>query len=420
MLSVYKSITMAFQMNREPKPEQSPESQLPPSKRSREQFIPIRRARLVQLLADDESLSSDARSAFIHWCDQVTATIHRAYHERLEAIKNDYDAFDPDVATSGELQRSTQQRQEASSRLFANLTSLLKSANYNRLSREEIESAAEAASEWGVHLNVDFAVFEQLEVFSRGDVLTTRTSRHWKSGYRRKVVDVPIYERLVVVFQLRDHERLDGTVDTQSIYLKLFKNIPKQDIDMLLPCGNFQMSWLDHGKVIVPTMSGFLMAVAKGFTAAIGALFHGFWGVIAFLGFVGGTAGYGVKSFLGYLRTKDKYQLNLTRHLYYQNLDNNAGVMFRILDEAEEQECREAILAYALLRRGANNNGWTESELDAAAEEFLCGILGFQVDFEVGDALDKLQRLRCVAVDQLGRWRAATLNDAISKISSAH
>ena len=42
-----------------------------------------------------------------------------------------------------------------------------------------------------------------------------------------------------------------------------------------------------------------------------------------------------------YPYTRDKYRLCLTRNLYYQNLDNNAGVLFRILEEAEEQELRQ-------------------------------------------------------------------------------
>jgi hypothetical protein len=63
-----------------------------------------------------------------------------------------------------------------------------------------------------------------------------------------------------------------------------------------------------------------------------------------------------MRSVLGYLQTKDKYRLVLTRRLYYQNLDNNAGVFFRVLDEAEEQEFREAILAYAA--RSASAAGW--------------------------------------------------------------
>ncbi|MBC8357033.1 MAG: DUF3754 domain-containing protein [Planctomycetes bacterium] len=387
------------------------------SRRTAEQFIPLRRARLIQLLAEDETLTAAERDQFVYWCEQLMVAVHNEYHQRLEAIKEDYDLFNPDVATLGELESTSEVRDEAATRLFANLTSVLKSANYRRLSHDEIETAAEAASDWGVNLNVEFEVFEHLEVFSRGDVVTSRERRHWRTGYRREQIDVPVYERLVVLFQLRDHKRLDNTVNTRAIYLKLFKNIPKQDIDMLLPCAYFQMSWLDHGKVIVPTMSGFVLAVAKGFSAAIGALFTGFAGVLAFSGFVIGTAGYGVKSFLGYLRTKDKYQLNLTRSLYYQNLDNNAGVTFRILDEAEEQECREVILAYALLRRRAGQEGWLEDELDAAAEGFLRDALGFQVDFEVADALQKLVRLRCATVDETGHWRAASLPDARKAIA---
>ena len=382
------------------------------SRIAREQFIPIRRARLVQLLAEDDSLTTEDRLQFVQWCDRLTSVVHHKYHVRLEAIKDDYDSFNPDAATSGEVERTPQERTEAATRLFANLRSLLENANYQRLSHDQIEAAAGVASDWGVNLNVEFDVFEHLEVFSRGDVISTREKRHWRNVYRREQVDVPVYQRLVVLFQLREHKRLDGTIDTNAIYLKLFKNIPKQDIDMLMPGANFQMSWVDHGKVIVPTMSGFVLAVAKGFTAAIAALFTGFWGVLAFLGFVGGTAGYGVKSFLGYLRTKDKYQLNLTRSLYYQNLDNNAGVMFRILDEAEEQECREVILAYALLRRRAGPDGWTATEIDEAAERFLQNALGFAVDFEVQDALCNLAQLGCATVDARDRWRAVSLNAA--------
>ncbi|MEX0818912.1 MAG: hypothetical protein WD070_04945, partial [Pirellulaceae bacterium] len=75
-------------------------------------------------------------------------------------------------------------------------------------------------------------------------------------------------------------------------------------------------------------------------------------------------------------------------------------------------ECREVILAYALLRRRAGNGGWTEQELDAEAEAFLQAALGIPVDFEVADALQKLVRFRAAAVDEAGRWRASSLEDA--------
>jgi len=81
-----------------------------------------------------------------------------------------------------------------------------------------------------------------------------------------------------------------------------------------------------------------------------------------------GGIGYGYKSFYGYQQTRQRYHLTLTQSLYFQNLDNNAGVLFRLLDEAEEQECRESLLAYYFLWRRAGDTGWPAERLEAAGE----------------------------------------------------
>jgi len=54
------------------------------------------------------------------------------------------------------------------------------------------------------------------------------------------------------------------------------------------------------------------------------------------------SGGYGYKSYHSHTVKKTRYSLQLTKSLYFQTLDSNAGVLFRLLDEAEEQECREA------------------------------------------------------------------------------
>ena len=383
----------------------------------REHFIPLRRSDLVELLSRDESLDEESRVQFLKLCDLLAATFHHDYRERLDKLKDLYAAFNPDAVTL-DMQDGARSRDLQAGELFEELVSLLERANYHRLSRDEIEQAVGAASEWGVRLNVDFDVFERLEVFARGDVVAKKTRQHWTKLYKPEEVDVPIYQRLIVVFQLREHKKLEKDASTEAIYLKLFKNIPKQDVDMLLPGASFKMSLFDHGKVMLPTLSGLILALVKGLKIAFLSLFTGFWGVLVFLGFVGGTAGYGVKSFLGYLRTKDKYQLSLTRSLYYQNLDNNAGVLFRLLDEAEEQDLREAILAYALLRRRADHDGWTAGRLDEAAESFLREVLGFEVDFEIHDALDKLQRLGCLSTTESGCWKAVALDEALATVTA--
>jgi hypothetical protein len=136
--------------------------------------------------------------------------------------------------------------------------------------------------------------------------------------------------------------------------------------------------------------------------------------------------GYGVRSFHGYLRTREKHQLSLTRHLYFQNLDNNAGVIYHLLAEAEEQEFREIVLAYWLLWRGGQS-GATSDQLDSAAEVWLRDRCGLAVDFEISDALAKLQRLglahstptRSVSEGLQARWRAASIEDALAALDHA-
>jgi hypothetical protein len=122
-----------------------------------------------------------------------------------------------------------------------------------------------------------------------------------------------------------------------------------------------------------------------------------------------------MKSFYGYLRAREKYQLSLTRHLYFQNLDNNAGVLYHLLAEAEEQELREIVLAWWLLWRGGLV-GATARQIDAAAEQWLRKRCGVCADFEVGDALAKLQRLGLATSTATGRWRAVTIEMALEAL----
>jgi hypothetical protein len=143
----------------------------------------------------------------------------------------------------------------------------------------------------------------------------------------------------------------------------------------------------------------------------------GFYGSLAFLGLVGGTLGYGVRSFYGYLNTKQKYQLNLTQSLYYQNLDNNAGAIYRLVDEAEEQDNREVALAYFYLWRYAPPSGWTDHELDEKIEQRLRSLAAQEVDFEVADALAKLDRWQLAERGADGRWKAAPLERAMENLA---
>jgi hypothetical protein len=181
---------------------------------------------------------------------------------------------------------------------------------------------------------------------------------------------------------------------------------------MLLPGTRVKLSIVDRGKIVLPTLSGIVLTAWKFLQGALTLALSSAYDSIAFLSLVGGTLGYGVRSFCGYLQTKQKYQLNLTQSLYYQNLDNNAGALFRLLNEAEEQEFREAVLAYFFLLTRAGAAGWNREHLDDAIEEFLEEKAKIKVDFEIGDAVDKLVHFQLIEHRGDGLLCAVPLREA--------
>jgi hypothetical protein len=131
-----------------------------------------------------------------------------------------------------------------------------------------------------------------------------------------------------------------------------------------------------------------------------------------------GGIGYGYKSFHGYQQTKQRYHLTLTQSLYFQNLDSNAGVLMRLLDEAEEQECRLTLLAYWCLWRYAGADGWTAADLDASVEYYLDRYADLALLCRHNAALTQLQKLGLV--EGAGeRFRALPPGRAIESLQTA-
>lgn len=359
----------------------------------REHFVPLRKADLLELLCGRPELTVAQRDALRRLFRLVEATFHYEFHARLEALKTAYAAFDPDSDTV-DREPLTSDDADRVNGLFRQLDALLARGNYRRLSRDDVVASLSAMGEWGLRVDLDFDVFERLEVYARGDRTLWRVRRRWRNGFRARPEEVGVYQRLVVAFRLLPHKRLGREADAHTVFLKMFKDIPRHDLEMLLPGSRARMSYVDRAKIALPTLSGLGMTGWKVLQGALTVAVTGRAGVLAFLGLVGGTLGYGGKSLFGYLRTKEKYQYTLTRSLYYRNLDNNAGVLFRLLDEAEEQEFREALLGYFVLWRDGEER--TAPEIDAAVERLLREAAGLEVDFEVQDALKKLVRLGIV------------------------
>ena len=102
-----------------------------------------------------------------------------------------------------------------------------------------------------------------------------------------------------------------------------------------------------------------------------------------------------------------------TQNLYFKNLDNNAGVFHRLVNDAEEEECKEATLAYYFLL--TNPQGLTRPELDLKIENWLTTQWNCHINFEIKDALDKLQQLGLID-DNNDKLRAISIDDSLNKL----
>ena len=84
-----------------------------------------------------------------------------------------------------------------------------------------------------------------------------------------------------------------------------------------------------------------------------------------------------------------------------------------LLDAAEEEEVKEAVLAYHFLRSAEGT--LTADELDRRIEAWFARTWGIEFDFEVADGVGKLRRLRLID-DTDGRLSAVPLTEATRRL----
>ncbi|MCS6864746.1 MAG: DUF3754 domain-containing protein [Gemmataceae bacterium] len=367
---------------------------------AREHYIPLRITDLVSYLCShsgingEPPLAEEHQTAFRRFAAAVIAHLHTLYQTEIRQLKEAYAAFDPDADPPPLVPLTAAQRASALDQLFQTFDRLMIRANYVRLSRHAIEEVMRGASAWGLEMDVPWEAFERVEMYYRGEGIGYRVRRTWWKLWRRELVAVPTFGRVAVIFKQRAHPRLGTDPDTQSVFLKLFKDMPQMDVEMLLPGGRVRMPKIDRLKLGGTVASSVAYVAWKLSTFPLVSLLGGLTtGVLmALYTPLALIAGYGYKTWYTFQSARQTYALQLTQSLYYQNLDNNSGVMYRLLDEAEEQETREVLLAYYYLWRFAGSRGWTAEELDFAIERDLSALLRTPINFEVLDALHKLAR----------------------------
>ena len=374
---------------------------------TRYRFIPFRKADIVQMCLQENSLKGE-EDDFQQLCKMLASVFHFEFHQVVEALKDSYAPIDPDADT-----RSIENNASPAEHEFVDLLNgLLEKANYERVSEDELNQALTEASLFRIRLHVDFDDFSEVLLFCRG-VSQRQETLSSLFGLIKKTVCFTNYDRVVLYLRFRDDYARDkdqmSVCKPGAIMLKLFQNVPRADLEMLFPNTAVRMRLIDKLIIGVPAViSGSVVFTTKlGASLVLVGSLMGFWlglssepaelnktSLMVLLAGVVALGGYLWKQYNKFNNRKIRFMQALTQSLYFKNLDNNAGVFHRLANDAEEEESKEAVLAYYFLL--SSEQPMNRAELDKKIEQWLVDKWQCQVDFEINDAINKLLALKLV------------------------
>ncbi len=341
---------------------------------------------------------------------------HYEYFEWLTELKDLYSPLDPDSDCADIVDCSRALTDDSDEAFLRPFEAALIRANYRPLKLEVLEKAVAAPNELGLNYVPNFKLFEHLKVYVRGQTKVSRLVRSFRTKFRKREIIHPSYSRMVVILKFRKDAKLDQFARSDVLYLRMFKDVPHVDMEMHLPEQGVRvkMRMIDKAQIGSPLVAFPATLAAK----LAGAVFFGLsMPSLAIGGLILAPVTAGVNSFFGFQRAKQKHLAHMIRHLYYLTLANNGSVITRLIDSAEEEEFKEALLAYFFLLKSEEHDVWDQPRLDAAVEHFLNEATGLVVDFEVGDAVKKLLRLGLVR-DDGGRLLAVSLDQALASLDA--
>jgi len=401
-----------------------------------ERFIPVAFDELFERAIDD--LDVNEKSKYKTFASLLRAFYHVRFHDELLELKSLYLPFNPDADTLTLKTYSLDAYETIKTKLLRKIRPLLNHANYEELTQEALSKAMNDISPYGVEVTVDFDDFEEIVLFIRGEAKREEERRTLQSLYLKKErFSVKVYRRLFLLIKPKtlqtraeeilqkeggDSEKIKKRLrkstpvliegkTNERIYLKLFKDIPQADLEMLFPNTKVKITLQDKIKIGVTggggTAGGIFTFITK-LSAAIDPL-----SFLIALGAFGGVLWRQIKTIFTH---QTRYMAALAKNLYFYNLDNNAGVLSYMIDMAEAEESKEALLAYLFL--SASDRVLKRKELDEKIEAYMLEKYKIPMDFEVDDGIKKLLELGIVSESEEG-LHVKSIDDAIPDLNEA-
>eukprot|EP01025_Chloroclados_australasicus_P041265 TRINITY_DN4358_c0_g1_i2.p2 TRINITY_DN4358_c0_g1~~TRINITY_DN4358_c0_g1_i2.p2 ORF type:complete len:465 (-),score=70.04 TRINITY_DN4358_c0_g1_i2:583-1977(-) len=452
--------------------EQVEEVEAIPTVDRKENFIPFRlkdlKNRLVATFEDH--FDEESKQQFSKFVERLCIFTRLRLMDEMEAILNAYSWVDPDVDVSLPKQLAEDEMEKRCVDFIDNkIVPVLEDAGFLDVPGDEIAEAQNSKNADGIEVTPPELHQIYYKMYQRGRVKIEKTVSSWRTLWRKKKFIETEYKRLFVVFSLNDDNpevelirqqeqeknvkiimsteevkpdeqpvevikhpwwqfwnwcsgpkevKIKG-VKPDMVYMKIFKDLQVGDIDQLVPGSRIKFSLMDQLMIWVPVVFGFGAAIYK---AARGSLnFEPWLPLLTTLFLVLFPLYYGYRAYAAIKQKAFDLKARLNELFLMKSLTNNSGVLSYLIEEAEEQEDKEALMAYFFLWKNYDKP-MSKEDLDMAVEEFLVGVMQkfgviMRFDFDVADALGDCVNMGIVKEVSTNMYTAVNFHEALEKVA---
>lgn len=378
----------------------------------RERFLPLTRAALLHHLTRPAQWPNGEAEEARRFMRYLDFWRRHSYTAQLLELEQAYEPFAPDSDLKVTRTYTPQERATLQRRVVTQMAELLEQANFTRVDPADVHLILTKDSHYGLDLHVDLHVFEEALICFRGATTITQRRRDIRRAYIGwREVEVPVFQRLFLLFKLkpfddrvkelmeqnkiskkeaeklvrRMRKLLPPTVTSDHIYMKLFKNMPRADVEMIFPNTKVRFRLWDKIRFGVSAGGG----VGMGVFGTIGKIAM-ISNPVTLLTAIAAFGGILVRQATAFINQRNRYMVVMAQNLYFHSMADNRGVMSLLASRAAEEDIKEEILLYCALARGKVDAAQL-ADLDARIEVDLKAAFGVDVDFDVREALERLK-----------------------------
>lgn len=212
--------------------------------------------------------------------------------------------------------------------------------------------------------------------------------------FSRSTLQEPAYEELVLLYNQSKSEQ--GDDDGPGLQLHTYTKIPVPDLKVVFPNKKLSFRLIDTVRLDLASLAGLVaFLVSHKFDDLLSSPSAFALDVIASVSLLL----YVSRVVFGYKQTADRYQLLVNKTLYEKTLASGFGVVHFLLDAAEDQLFKGAILVYTLMLLEGRSQSLSTQSIATLCERYLYNNFKEQVEMPMREIMGILLRLGLVVED---------------------